>query len=88
MFPDPWPKKRHFKNRLIQHHLLHELAHCSTSKSKIYFRSDHFGYFNWTLEILECNENWQVIDEEWPHESGSFFQDLFDNSYTCTAQIS
>ena len=88
MFPDPWPKKRHFKNRLIQHHLLQKLACCSTSKSKIYFRSDHFGYFNWTLDILKSNENWQVVDEDWPHESGSFFQDLFDNSFTCTAQIS
>jgi len=87
MFPDPWPKKRHFKNRLIQHHLLNKIADCSATDSKIFFRSDHSGYFQWTLEHLECNESWQIIDEEWPHESASFFQDLFENSYTCSAQI-
>ena len=40
------------------------------------------------LKKSDYGKNWQVVDEEWPHESGSFFQDLFDNSYTCTAQIS
>ena len=87
MFPDPWPKKRHFKNRLIQQHLLKKLADCSAADSKIFFRSDHAGYFQWTLKHLRCNESWQIMDEEWPHKSASLFQDLFEISYTCSAQI-
>ena len=85
MFPDPWPKKKHYKKRLIQNHFLDSLADNSTFHSNLYFRTDHKGYFDWTNDILAHHSSWKLNDSLWPHESNSFFQDLFNNSFTCSA---
>lgn len=45
-FPDPWPKKRHHKRRLVNYEFLKLLiSHCN-SKGTIYFGSDNYDYFN------------------------------------------
>ena len=45
-FPDPWPKKRHHKRRLVNFEFLKSLiSHCN-SKGSIYFGSDNYNYFN------------------------------------------
>ncbi len=85
MFPDPWPKKRHFKKRLMQNEFLQALSNVSSPNSNLFFRTDHQGYFNWTTNLIEKNASWQKSPEKWPHESSSFFQDLFESSYTLVA---
>ena len=85
MFPDPWPKKRHFKKRLIQNDFLDSLANVSAPNSNLFFRTDHQGYFNWTTSIIQKSTNWLKSQKKWPHESSSFFQDLFQSSFTLTA---
>lgn len=84
MFPDPWPKKRHFKNRLIQNEFLFQLAKTSASHSSLFFRTDHPGYFEWTLTHINQNKLWNLKNDSWPHEAASFFQNLFDQSFTCS----
>ena len=75
MFPDPWPKKRHFKRRLIQTEFLDMLAgHCAEG-ARLYFRTDHEGYFEWTRDLLLENKNWQIMPgETLPFEAVSQFQ--------------
>jgi tRNA (guanine-N7-)-methyltransferase len=87
MFPDPWPKKRHSKNRIIQYDFLTSLSQISTRTSKLYFRTDDKPYFDWTTSIIKNHTKWELCLTEWPHESNSFFQDLFNDSFTCTARI-
>jgi tRNA (guanine-N7-)-methyltransferase len=87
MFPDPWPKKRHFKNRIIQNDFLTSLSQISSRTSKLFFRTDDKPYFDWTTNIIQNHNNWELCLTEWPHESNSFFQDLFNDSFTCTARI-
>jgi tRNA (guanine-N7-)-methyltransferase len=86
MFPDPWPKKRHSKNRIIQNDFLTLLAQISTRTSKLYFRTDDKPYFDWTTSMIKDHTRWELCITEWPHESNSFFQDLFQDSFTCTAR--
>jgi len=44
-FPDPWPKKKHQKRRLINYTSLKDLiSHCSP-KGSIFFSSDNEDYF-------------------------------------------
>ena len=75
-FPDPWPKNRHHKKRLIQHSFL-KLLQCHTGKeSQIYFRTDHEDYFNWTKSIFEDSKDWFLSNLQWPLEHQSYFQDL------------
>ena len=54
-FPDPWPKKRHHKRRLLQPALVQLL--CSKLKvgGYLHFATDWEEYAQWTLEVL-CAE--------------------------------
>lgn len=87
LFPDPWPKKRHHKNRIIQKKFLNSLMPRMTKESRLYFRTDHQEYFTWAEEVIDANPNWErTNDEEWPFESSSYFQDLMDEYQSLIAK--
>ncbi len=50
LFPDPWPKARHHKRRLVQPELLAELARVLKSGGRLRFATDWADYADWTLE--------------------------------------
>lgn len=50
LFPDPWPKTRHHKRRLIQTPLLDALARVLKDGGELRVASDHMDYIRWTLE--------------------------------------
>ncbi len=43
-FPDPWPKKRHHKNRLLQRPFVAQLAHRLVPGGCLEIATDHEGY--------------------------------------------
>jgi len=49
-FPDPWPKKRHHKRRLIQDAFLRQLHNCLEPGGLVRIATDHQGYFQWIQE--------------------------------------
>ena len=49
-FPDPWPKKRHHKRRLIQTEFLRQLHHALEPAGLVRITTDHDDYFQWMLE--------------------------------------
>ena len=55
LFPDPWPKKKHLKRRLINFEFLKDLIQRCLRKGSIFFGSDNLDYFqivkNYALEI-------------------------------------
>lgn len=51
-FPDPWPKSRHHKRRLIQHSLLVALACVMKQGAQLRIATDHEDYLTWILEHL------------------------------------
>lgn len=51
-YPDPWPKKRHHKRRLMRPELVELMASRLSSGSYIYFVTDIEDYANQTLEVL------------------------------------
>jgi tRNA (guanine-N7-)-methyltransferase len=55
-FPDPWPKKRHHKRRLVQK----PFTDCIASRLKpggyVYMVSDWLDYANWALSVLTSTE--------------------------------
>ncbi len=85
MFPDPWPKKRHHKNRLIQDSFLCLLHDKSQKESKLFFKTDHAAYFEWTKQIILESASWDLGSEAWPHNASSYFDDLFESSNSCSA---
>ena len=51
-FPDPWPKRRHWKHRLIQPAFA-TFAHAALADGGIvYLRTDHTAYFEQMLEVF------------------------------------
>jgi len=52
LFPDPWPKARHHKRRLLQAETARELARVLKPGGTLRFASDWADYVDWTLERL------------------------------------
>lgn len=50
LFPDPWPKARHHKRRLIQPAFFDDLARVLKAGAKVRFATDWANYASWTLE--------------------------------------
>lgn len=76
-FPDPWPKKRHHRRRLIQSEFLTTLKKYSKIGTNLYFRTDDTDYFAWAMEIFEEQTDWQIQqDNTLPFEEISQFQRL------------
>ena len=76
-FPDPWPKRRHHKNRLMQAEFLSKLSRWATPDSRLYFRTDFTPYYDDTKAVLSGHANWDVIPEgaePWPFEHETVFQ--------------
>ncbi|MDB5466819.1 MAG: putative S-adenosylmethionine-dependent methyltransferase [Phenylobacterium sp.] len=55
LFPDPWPKVRHHKRRLLQADTAAELARVLKACGRLRFASDWADYVDWTLERLTAN---------------------------------
>ena len=76
LFPDPWPKSKHFKRRLINVEFLDKiLSPKMKSGSNLIIATDHDSYKIWILaEILRCKsffwsaeskKDWQIFPKDW-----------------------
>lgn len=55
LFPDPWPKARHRKRRIVSDEFLLEAARIVRSGGLLLLASDHADYAGWMLEhVLAC----------------------------------
>jgi len=90
LFPDPWPKARHHRRRMVQTSLLDILAQRTDRGGEFCFRSDDRPYFDWTVEHLESHTEWAIEGPEggtgWPYESETYFQSLMDTYHSVVAQ--
>ncbi|MGJ3243371.1 MAG: tRNA (guanine(46)-N(7))-methyltransferase TrmB [Opitutales bacterium] len=86
LFPDPWPKKRHQRRRMLQPRLLSQLARHVPAGGRFHFRTDHPAYFEWSRDILGNHPAWATgLEARWPFEAPSFFQDLLPNYRSLSA---
>jgi tRNA (guanine-N7-)-methyltransferase len=75
LFPDPWPKKRHHKNRILQPAFFEFLAGRVEQGGRLYFRTDHAEYFSYVAEFLPTLKTWQPdLAAVWPLEQETVFQ--------------
>ena len=87
LFPDPWPKARHHRRRMIQANLLDELACRSDRGGELCFRSDDRPYFDWTIQHLNEHNQWLIEPSaNWPYESATYFQDFMDKYFSVVAK--
>lgn len=75
LFPDPWPKRRHHKNRIMQPDFLRALAARAGQGTRLYFRTDHRAYFNDVVKVVERQAEWVLVAvPSWPFELATIFQ--------------
>lgn len=87
LFPDPWPKRKHHKNRMIQKSFLDQLAHCVQENGIFYFRTDDASLAEWTQSHLEDHARWKILpNAPWPFDHPTVFQLKADHHFSIAAQ--
>ena len=87
LFPDPWPKAKHHRRRMVQPSFLDEVARRTDRGGEFCFRSDDRPYFDWTVEHLSEHPDWEIDESaQWPYESETYFQSLMDEYYSVVAK--
>jgi tRNA (guanine-N7-)-methyltransferase len=76
LFPDPWPKVRHHKRRLVATPTLDRLAEIMTDGAELRLATDDQGYLSWMLEhatghaefawTARCPADWRERLADWP----------------------
>jgi tRNA (guanine-N7-)-methyltransferase len=61
-FPDPWPKKRHHKNRLIEGLFPAIVKRLLRKDGVIYMRTDNIEYFEQMLEVFGAAKGFHSIE--------------------------
>lgn len=65
-FPDPWPKKRHHKRRLIQAPFVELLAQKLKSGGQLHIATDWKNYAEWIQEVVSANKDF-ILDSNNSH---------------------
>jgi tRNA (guanine-N7-)-methyltransferase len=52
-YPDPWPKKRHYKKRVICAENVSQIVRCLEKDGIVNFATDHAEYFQWARNVFE-----------------------------------
>lgn len=62
LFPDPWPKRRHHRRRIVTPDFLSSI-HTALKKNRIiYIATDHLDYLEKIKEIVRSNPGFAVAD--------------------------
>ena len=67
--PDPWPKLKHHRRRLIQQGFLEALKSALVAGGEFLFMTDHEEYFQWAVENIVASKLFEIL----PWEEDSFF---------------
>lgn len=76
LFPDPWPKRRHWRRRIVQPETLDALARILADGAELRIATDDPGYLEWILRHLLASEHfawparaprdWSDRPGDWP----------------------
>jgi tRNA (guanine-N7-)-methyltransferase len=76
LFPDPWPKRRHHKRRLVAPATLDLLANAMSDGAELRLATDDRDYLAWILEhtiahpdfvwLAQRPSDWRKRPEDWP----------------------
>lgn len=65
-FPDPWPKARHHKRRIIQSGTLNLFASRLKKGGVLHVATDHAGYAEWIDELVHVEPSLENKGWPWP----------------------
>jgi len=73
-FPDPWPKRKHLKNRFINERFTEIAQRVLQPKGIVYLRTDHADYFEQMESVFAAAKDFRPI--ETPNELSSVLTDF------------
>lgn len=65
-FPDPWPKARHHKRRIIQSGVLNLIATRLKPGGVLHVATDHAEYAEWITELVDVEPLLEYMGFPWP----------------------
>lgn len=87
LFPDPWPKRRHHKNRIVSAAFLSAAAAKSGKGAGLFFRTDHEPYFREVEAVLRAHPDWAKPESPaWPFEEPTVFQKRAQRHFSLEAR--
>ena len=75
LHPDPWPKARHEKRRLLNAEFLNTLSQYLSDDGEIIIGTDHWEYFDWILEQIKSTTltatipDMEIIQTRYQHKN-------------------
>ena len=75
LHPDPWPKARHEKRRLLSAEFLNTLSKYLSDDGEIIIGTDHWEYFDWILEQIKSTAlsatipDMEIIQTRYQHKN-------------------
>jgi tRNA (guanine-N7-)-methyltransferase len=64
-FPDPWPKKRHHKRRIVAPSFVDRVAACLEPGGLFHLATDWAPYAEWMLDVLDGCEHFENLGNPW-----------------------
>jgi tRNA (guanine-N7-)-methyltransferase len=84
LFPDPWPKRRHWKRRFVNRDNLDRLARCLKPGGVFRFASDVDDYVRWTVREAAQHDAF-ALGSESPEQFSSAWPDWPGTRYEAKA---
>lgn len=95
LFPDPWPKLRHHKHRIMQPDFLFALVPRAGEGARLYFRTDFTPYYDDTTAVFAAHPDWTCSADNksgsnadlWPFEHETVFQSRAPSFHSLIARL-
>lgn len=79
LFPDPWPKEKHHKNRLVQETFVPVLHRALAPEGELLFKTDHKDYYDWVCERFDNSPLFRRVEWDEAYYPKTDFQTLWES---------
>lgn len=90
LFPDPWPKQRHHKRRIVSSEMLAMLARIQPSGGIVQLATDHVDYGAWMLEKLLAHPDYEWLaqsQQDWMQPPADWVETRYQQKTTREGRV-
>ena len=77
LFPDPWPKSKHHKRRLINSTFVEKISSLFKQNGKIYIATDCTSYFIFILKVFQSSKLYKWVNDlpdKWDYSLNIYYK--------------
>jgi tRNA (guanine-N7-)-methyltransferase len=72
LFPDPWPKRRHHRRRIVTAAFLSAVANCLTRTGRLFIATDDNDYFAAISRLTISAQDFELAKSDWQLPATTF----------------